>query len=489
MRITYLYVIRIIIILMKFIDTLYSRLYCCLFLPTSSHPDDMRRESILNILLVGSIGVAGIAVLNNCVTHLMNVESSKAVPPSFAIVFVFLLVILLYISRKGGYKIVSYILIFIGLFVSSLTIIHWGISVPSALLTYSLMIIMSGILLSSRVAFFVSFMIAGIMVIINYLQNYQLLPVDYSWKQHAATISDALSYSFVFLIIALISWLFNRESEKALERARASEAELKKERDLLEIKVEERTQELKRVQIEEISQLYRFVEMGKITSGLLHDLVNPLNVVSLNLELLKVQSKRIDTQKTEEITESIHTASLGAKRLEKFIYNARRQLQNQDVVKVFSVDQEIEDTLKLLEHKTKKERIEVIYTPEKSFFVKGNPIKFSQVILNVVSNAIDAYEGVSAGEEQHTIAIHVIQKKLGIVCTVQDWGKGISTSEIPLLFDPFYTTKGFEKGSGIGLSICKEVIEHDFKGTITVESTQEKGTIFTITIPIDQYGS
>ena len=112
----------------------------------------------------------------------------------------------------------------------------------------------------------------------------------------------------------VIAWLSNREIEKSLKRARRSEAALKVERDALEITVEARTRQLREAQADQLSQLYRFAEFGQISSGLFHDLVNPLNAMSLNMEnILSIQ----DHATVSEMRERIERAMGSAKRMEK----------------------------------------------------------------------------------------------------------------------------------------------------------------------------
>ena len=92
-------------------------------------------------------------------------------------------------------------------------------------------------------------------------------------------------------ILATVAWLSNTEIEKALHRALGSERDLAKERDSLEIKVAERTQELQQAQTEQLIQQYRFIAFGRIAAGLFHDLASPLTSVSLNLENIREESE------------------------------------------------------------------------------------------------------------------------------------------------------------------------------------------------------
>lgn len=102
--------------------------------------------------------------------------------------------------------------------------------------------------------------------------------------------------------------------------------------------------------------------------------------------------------------------------------------------------------------------------------------KIIQVLINLIRNAFQAME--------QTGHIQFVLSREGEMATIQvrDNGKGIPSSEINKIFDPFYTTK--EEGTGLGLSLCQKIIE-DHDGTISVESELGVGTIFTVNLPIN----
>jgi C4-dicarboxylate-specific signal transduction histidine kinase len=106
----------------------------------------------------------------------------------------------------------------------------------------------------------------------------------------------------------------------------------------------------------------------------------------------------------------------------------------------------------------------------------------NQVITNLISNAIDAYEPETPNKRE--ISVCVKKKRNAAEIIVQDFGSGIKKEFLSLIFQPFFTTKNFEKGIGIGLSICKDIIEKDFKGKITVTSQLHAGTLFVIAVPL-----
>ena len=316
------------------------------------------------------------------------------------------------------------------------------------------------------------------MILISYMQVHGFIEPVLFWKQQKALFSDGIVMVVTLGIITIVSWLSNREIERSLKRAILSESALKKERDLLEIRVEERTKELKEAQREKMVQLTKFAEFGKLASGIFHDLSNPLTAASLNLEEINRGKK----DKLEEVTPYIEKALKATKRVEEFVGSVRKQIQQQDVQETFRIKKEVNEALEVLEYKAQKAEVQLQIEGSNTSKLYGNPLKFTQVITNLVSNAIDSYDKF-ANPEKRCVLISCKEDKKNIIISIQDWGKGISPSFLTKVFDPFFTTKNIQHGTGIGLSIVKEVVEEDFNGKIDLESEENKGTTFTIKIP------
>jgi C4-dicarboxylate-specific signal transduction histidine kinase len=273
--------------------------------------------------------------------------------------------------------------------------------------------------------------------------------------------------------MATISWLSNRETEKSLKRARKSEADLKKERDLLEIKVKERTEELKKAQLEKIAQVYRFAEFGRLSSGFFHDLVNPITIVCLNLE-------RINGSRIKEIGEAknyLSKAVDATRRLESFIMTARKQIRKEEEKKIFSVYDEVQQIIEMLSYKARKANVEVKLKMSEALELFGDSVRFSQAITNLVANAIDAYANISSQTKK--VEIKVFYKNNSIFLEIKDFGEGIKKDNLKLIFEPFFSTKQ-EQGIGIGLSLTKDIIEKDFGGSIEVFSEEGEGAKFVL---------
>ncbi|MEH0070418.1 ATP-binding protein [Pannonibacter sp. Pt2-lr] len=109
----------------------------------------------------------------------------------------------------------------------------------------------------------------------------------------------------------------------------------------------------------------------------------------------------------------------------------------------------------------------------------GGRIRLEQVIMNLISNALDAVKDVPAPQVEVKVAV----ENDVMVLTVSDNGPGIPAAVMEQIFDPFFTTKGVGEGLGLGLSIAYKIV-HDFAGTLTASNREEGGACFTIRLPL-----
>lgn len=447
--------------------------YRLLLQPRAKNKDLARREFILNVLLAAFIVLAIVSNVLIVKNYFSLGTEYGGISPDISIVVLLIFLYLYFASRKGYSKIVAYLIITLLVGMTFMLSIKWGSLLPQAALLYAFIVIISGILINARTTFFVTILISGFLITLSYLQTANLISYDSAWRQKIFDTTDTIAASTTLGVIAVASWLFNREIEKALQRARGSEKALKEERDLLEVKVEERTKELKKVQLEKILHLYHLADFGRMTAGLFHDIVNPLTTVSLNLERLNRRNK----------SSMVKQAVQGTKRMESFVQAVRKQIQKQEVKMLFSPDKEIAQAIEVLVYKAKAAKVAVHKISNQKIKTYGNPLRFNQLVTNLLGNAIDACETVKR-QKNRKIIIKLSTKNKKIILIVQDPGCGMAKKNIKKVFDPFFTTKSIEKGTGIGLSICKNIVEKEFGGKIKVKSKEKEGAIFTVTFPI-----
>ncbi len=442
--------------------------------PRSRNENDRRRELILNVLLLASLILSFAGVVSVTFDRLTVGAGYRGAPVIIVYAVFSFFAILYLLSRIRFYRIAAIIFVASYFLIATYLIYSWGILLAQGMLLYALVVVIASLLISTRGGIIWFSLSLVTLLIITYLQSTGMVTPNLYWATESVGFDDSIVYIFTLLVITITSTLSNREVERSLERAHKSEAALKIERDLLEVKVEERTRDLKRAQQEEIVQLYRFAELGKLASSLIHDLVNPLTAVSLNLERLNKKDQSTILLRAVE----------GTKRMENFIAMARQQIKNQQSRTLFSISDEITQAIAELEQANRNRQVTVSFKPVPSMHIVGNPMKFHEVMVNLIGNAIDSYRGVALSDTQRQeVLITATESKRLTVIKIQDRGSGIPKAAQDKIFEPFFSTKTDSDGLGLGLSITRDIVEKDFHGTISVESQEHEGTTFTITLP------
>ncbi len=446
--------------------------------PFSKDEDDKRREFILNVLLVSLIvllSVQTIIVLYSVFTLGSNFHGASL----WSIVIVLSVFVLMYLfARRGFAKHVAFIFVwtFYILLVYAMTM--WGVDVPQVWLFFALVIAFAGMLVSTRMSFVMTAAVGITFIVLIHFQETGQLVFDRSWKNFPFRLTDAVGACVTFFIFTIVSWLSNREIHRSLNRARVSERLLKEERDSLEVKVEERTRDLVAVQEARLQEVERFAEFGQLASGIMHDLANPLTAISLNLDLAE-SDQRSPAQTVGHIKEAVSAAQ----RMEALLKSARKQIMRTGGQNQFSLSDEIEQVSVLLGQKAKTAQVRIDIDDVEHVRTVGMSIKFFRVMMNLMSNAIDAYSDRALPQEKRVIHVTCKGDEGRVRITVEDKGVGIAEESLEKIFLPFFTTK-HGSGSGLGLPTAKAIVEKDFGGTLSVASRVGKGTIFTIEMPI-----
>ncbi len=452
-----------------------ERPYRQLIEPKSSTPDSRNRELVLNCLLLGTILLATLALLNTIIS-LVFFDYQFLATRIIAIIAVLVFLISLYgIVRKGFRAVGAVILIGVFFLIAAYLAYYWGTVTPTAVLMFGFSIIMAGVLLSARYSLYVAGASIVALVSLQYLQAGMRIQADLSWMQRPATMGDIIGFCAIYGVLALSSWLFNHQMERSLQRAQRSEAALSQQKALLEVKVEERTRQLEAAQLEKIQHVYRFAELGRTSSALFHDLANHLTSMSLDIEGLKSRGRSDIMQRIKNDVQYI----------DDVVQRVRFQLRGQTKTEEFNVAKEITQVIKILKYKTGQARttIKVTKVSRKPIMYVGDVTRFRQLIINLLSNAIEAYPPPTGRPtEQRLVDVKIEQLFDAIVCiTVTDWGVGIKPAQKRKVFEPFYSKK--PEGTGIGLFIVKQIIEQDMHGTIKLTSSPKRGTVFTVHLP------
>lgn len=296
--------------------------------------------------------------------------------------------------------------------------------------------------------------------------------------------------------IGLLTASFN-EMSRRITQART---DLKKK--IFEL--EAANQELKDTQAKLVHSA-KMISLGQLVAGVAHELNNPIGFISSNMAHLRDYSERLiklvntaesDPEKLPELKNELEFDYLvkdlpklisscedGARRTKEIVLGLRNFSRLEEAkLKEIDIHESIDNTLSLLAGEIKN-RVEIHkqYEPVPRISCYANQI--NQVIMNILSNALQAIEGTG-----HiwisTMALKSGTDKNGrIQVSIQDSGKGMSPEVLENIFDPFFTTKGVGQGTGLGLSISYGIIQ-SHGGEIQVRSEVGVGTEFSIIIPV-----
>lgn len=254
-------------------------------------------------------------------------------------------------------------------------------------------------------------------------------------------------------------------------RARVStHLELKRHRDRLEELVKEQTNRL--------IHSDRLATLGIFSAALAHEISNPLSSIFGSAQLIQQKATHIESER-ETILKMTDRIINGANRINKLINTLKGYArQNKMSRQSCSIIHVVEDAVDILSFRLRNSRIVIDRAGVASELrLVCDRQRLSQVFINLMSNAIDALE---ADGGQIVVTAEEAGDKIRI--RFSDNGPGILENHRQDLFEPFVTTKGQDKGTGLGLYIAKSIIK-DHQGEIQLIPSTGKGAIFEICLP------
>jgi nitrogen-specific signal transduction histidine kinase/CheY-like chemotaxis protein len=225
---------------------------------------------------------------------------------------------------------------------------------------------------------------------------------------------------------------------------------------------------------DQVYHLDKLSSLGTLTSGVAHEINNPLTGIIGYTEMLLMQDQAGTTKK---YLKNVYDSAIRCKRIVENMLTFSRQTPAQ--MSPENINEIIDKTVELHEYWLKTTNIEIVKNYEDVPSVGIDRQQMQQVILNLLINAEHA---VSDCGRRGRIEFKTECDKgsNGIIVTVSDNGKGIPEDVLPRIFDPFFTTKPVNEGTGLGLSIAHGIIAEQ-GGAIEVKSVPGKGTSFIIT--------
>jgi len=236
----------------------------------------------------------------------------------------------------------------------------------------------------------------------------------------------------------------------------------------------------------ELSHATRVAALGEVTTGLAHEISQPLTAIAASAEacLMRLDADPVSTEFLHPALEKIATQGQRARQIVDQLRAFLRK--EQEYSRVLCAPEELVDqVLLLLEPELDAAGIEVVkeVAPEITR-LWVNRVQMEQVLFNLVRNAIDALKD---SDGKRRIRIRCAHGSNEDECCFEVWdsGPGLAESYMPRLFHPFYTTK--REGLGQGLSICRSIVERHH-GKIRGENHPRGGAVFSFTLPLGEPG-
>ncbi|MBD2326604.1 MASE1 domain-containing protein [Alkalinema sp. FACHB-956] len=329
------------------------------------------------------------------------------------------------------------------------------------------------------------------------------------------------------------------ERARAEAKLRVAFDQLAETNETLEIRVQERTEELylknetlqqtlTKLQQTQLQMLQseKMSALGQMVAGIAHEINNPVNFIHGNLTYIERYVKDLlqvieayqlhypqPPQTLQILLDEVHftflqadlikllqSMNVGTDRIRQIILSLRNfsRLDEADF-KAVNLHEGLENTLLILQHrfigKHNRPDIEIVKHYGDLPLVECYPSQINQVFMNLLVNAIDALEepiaqSANDHEKPHLRRIWIATRAIAndrIQVEIVDNGVGIPEDVKSRIFDPFFTTKPVGKGTGLGLSISYQIITEKHQGQLWCSSTPGRGTKFMIEIPVHQY--
>lgn len=281
-----------------------------------------------------------------------------------------------------------------------------------------------------------------------------------------------------------------------------AEQALQKIRDNLEQRVEEHTAALKRT-YNRLIQTERIASLGLLVAGIAHEINNPNNFISFNIPILRDYLQEIITivdhyaeehrdyelfgmpysEFRKDLFKLLNNIVHGSNRISSTVSRLREfaRPQGNEDLRLVNLKPVIEQSIELCQSQIRK-RVKTldVHVPRDLPLININPQIIEQVLINLLTNAAQA-----ADKENSWIKVSVElgeTEKNYVILEVKDNGCGISCKSSREIFDPFYTTKGTEMGTGLGLYISRNLIE-GLGGHIEVKSKLGEWSTFRVILP------
>jgi hypothetical protein len=237
--------------------------------------------------------------------------------------------------------------------------------------------------------------------------------------------------------------------------------------------------DLQRLHEKQMARVDRFATLGELAAGIAHEIKNPIAGIGGAIQILSRDFPENDYRREifEEILKQINRIDQDIMDLLSYARTAKPEFGRYDIHKI------LQQAILLLRDRAAQQKVEIeVHYAEKIPTVEVDEKQIQQVLVNLGLNGIQAMK--DGGTLKFSTRLHQTSDNEGLVeIEIEDTGQGIPKEKLSKIFTPFFTTR--HTGTGLGLSICQKLIDQH-QGTIEVSSDPDKGTSFTILLPLSK---
>jgi signal transduction histidine kinase len=307
------------------------------------------------------------------------------------------------------------------------------------------------------------------------------------------SIFKLLLISFVILLACILISLFiskkvNSIFYKYQFNIKEKQNELKLANNNLEEKVEEKTKELKILNDELEHKIHqrlleikdkdkqlldqsKMVALGEMIGNIAHQWRQPLSVITVSASGIKLK-KELNILEDDELMQFVDGIMNSSKYLSQVIDDFRNYIKYDKLKENFDINEAIRKSLSIIDSSLINNKLRLITNLEENINISNYQNELIQAFLNIVSNAKDALVEKVDNEDDRLIFIDTYTTQTKVIISIKDTAGGISEDILPKIFEPYFTTKDNNQGTGLGLFMTYKIIIDSMKGDLIVENKE-----------------
>lgn len=299
--------------------------------------------------------------------------------------------------------------------------------------------------------------------------------VQPGWRLSRSTIGGMVAGVALLITITVIVW--NRSLSREINERKRVEAELESVNITLEQRIAQEVEQ-SREKDRLIFQQARQAAMGEMLHSIAHQWRQPLNNIAIYVQNLDEMYRNGELSQ-EQLHQDVQTIMEIIMYMSKTIDDFRSFFRHDKTVYRFSVADQINQTLRYASSRIEQSGITIHLDIRTNVELDSYPSEYTQVLLNIINNAVDALKNTPAEHPELWITLDTDSGRSRVV--VRDNAGGIADDVLPRVFDPYFTTKPLGEGTGIGLYMAKIIVEKNLGGKLTV-CNRDQGAEFTILV-------